>query len=351
MTSSPIRFGIVGAAHYHSLHWGNAANRNPDVDFVGLWDDIEARGRKLSDALGIPFFADVEELLDRCDAIGVTSETQGHPDLVEAACQAGVHTLVEKPMARNLQECAQIIRSLADSNITYMQSFPKRYDDAHRRFVDVVRGGRLGTVTMVRIRHGNDLMLTPTKDGGGWYADPVAAGGGALIDEGVHGADLLNWLLGYPTSVTALASTNGASGGGETHAIALFDYPSGAIGELATSHAFAGGDASVEAYGTLGVAILSGVDLASRDLASAPYLKVANHGDTTFTSIDIVPGFLSGKSAYQGKSVDEFISTLITGVRPPVTLEDGWRAVAMIEGAYQSISTGAKALLPVSLPE
>ncbi len=350
MSMSPTNFGIAGAAHYHSLHWGRAAHQNPDVTFVGLWDDDDNRGTKMSDDLDVPFFSGLDAFLDRCDAIGVTSETSKHPDLVDAASQHGVHVLVEKPMARNLYECSQVVRSVTGSDITYMQSFPKRYDEAHRSLVGLVHEGRLGDVTMVRIRHGNDLRLTSTKDGGGWYADPVAAGGGALIDEGVHGADLLNWLLGYPVSVTAIASAVGDSSGGETNAIALFEYSSGAIGELAASHIFTGGEASVEVHGTLGVAILSGVDLASRDLATAPFLKVAFHGDRAFTNIDVVPGFHAGKASYHGKSVDEFISALRIGTDPPVTLENGWRAVALIEGAYRSISSGTKTDVSSSLP-
>ncbi len=351
MSQPPIRFGILSAAHYHSLHWGRAAIQNSDVSFVGLWDDVDARGRKMSDDLGVPFFSRLEALLDQCDAVGVTSETVKHADLVEAACRHGVHVLVEKPMARNLHECSRIIRSVAASDITYMQSFPKRYDDVHKYLVGLVHDGGLGDVTMVRVRHGNDLRLTSADDAENWYSDPVAAGGGALIDEGVHGADLLNWLLGYPVSVTALATTDRELGGGETSAIALFEYSSGAIGELATSHMFTGGEASVEVHGTLGVAILSGVDLASRDLVTAPFMKVAHHGDREFTGEDIVPGFIAGKAAYHGKNVHEFITALRTGVEPPVTLEEGWRSVAMIETAYRSISGGRKTLLPTSLPD
>lgn len=346
----PINFGILGAAHYHSLHWGRAANNHPNVDFVGLWDDIETRGQEMSVELDVPFVSRLEDLLEMCDAVGVTSETFRHPEHVDAAAGAGVHVLVEKPMARNLAECAQIVRSVATSGITYMQNFPKRYDEIHRNFVDLVHGGELGEVTVVRIRHGNDLKLDDSYGAGTWYADPHAAGGGALIDEGVHGADFLNWLLGYPENVIAIGGGSGAADEGETNAIAVFEYSSGAIGELVASHAFAGGEASVEVYGTLGVAILSGVDLASRELATPPFLKVAHHGDTAFTGSDAVPAFRAGKASYHGKAVDEFITVLATGVDPPVSVEDGWRAVAMIEGAYRSIATGTKTALARSLP-
>ncbi len=346
---APIRFGILSAAHYHSLHWGNAATKNPNVTLVGLWDDNNARGASMAQQLGVPFCADIAPLLDQCDAVGVTSETANHVGLIEAACASGVSVLVEKPMARNLDECVRIGESVADSGITYMQNFPKRYDEAHSELVSIVRRGDLGEISLVRIRHGNDLKLPGHPAANEWYGDPVAAGGGALIDEGIHAADFLYWLMGYPKAATGFADRRLTEGDADTMAVVLFSYSSGAIGEIATGHNFSAGEASIEVHGPLGVAILSGADLGSVDLASPPFLKVALRGETAFRGSDAIPGLRSGKPAYHGRAVDRFVQVLMGNAEPPVSFEEGWRSVAMVQAAYRSIRTERSVHLPLSL--
>jgi myo-inositol 2-dehydrogenase/D-chiro-inositol 1-dehydrogenase len=349
MINAPIKFGILSAAHYHATHWTNAALTNADVDFVGLWDDNEARGREAADSLGVEFVGDLAEMLEQCDAVGITSETVKHVSLVEAAASVGVHVLVEKPMGRSLAECVRIQNVVESTGVTYMQNFTKRYDPAHHELLEILRAGEIGDITMVRIRHGNDLKFDRSTEGG-WYADQQQAGGGALLDEGVHGADLMNWILGYPSSVVAVSTAGPTPQSTDVQAIALYEYPSGAIGELVASHNFAGGEASVEVYGTLGVAIMSGVDLGSRELASAPFLKTALHGEEEFTGRSVVPGFREGKASYHGKAVHQFIKTLTQDAPLLVSFEDGWKAVAMIEAAYSAIATGSKTDLPTRLP-
>jgi myo-inositol 2-dehydrogenase/D-chiro-inositol 1-dehydrogenase len=351
MTNLPIRFGILSAAHYHSFHWGNAATKNPDVTLIGLWDDNVARGTHMARRIEAPFFADLAALLDECDAVGVTSETVNHVALIEAACASGTSVLAEKPMARDLKECAQIGRSVASSGIMYMQNFPKRYDHAHQELVSIVARGELGEISLVRIRHGNDLKLPGHPAADEWYGDPVAAGGGALIDEGIHAADFLYWLMGYPEAVTGFANRPLADGDADTTAVTLFRYASGAIGEIATGHTFSGGEASIEVYGPLGVAILSGADLGSVDLASPPYLKVALRGDTSFRGSDAIPGLRSGVAAYHGKAVDGLVRVLKGEAEPPVSFEDGWRSVAMVQAAYCALRTEKSVHLPLSLQD
>ena len=348
MNEPKLNFGILSAAHYHATHWANAALTNPSISFVGIWDDIPERGREAAATLGVEFISDLHEILDACDAVGITSETIKHVNLVQAASEAGVHVLMEKPMARSLSECEEILRAVDAGGIRYMQNFTKRYDPAHHELIDLLQAGDIGDITMVRIRHGNDLKFDG-KTEGGWYADQDEAGGGALLDEGVHGADLMNWILGYPTSVVALATPGPTPESTDVQAIALYEYESGAIGELVASHSFAGGDASVEVYGTLGVAILSGVDLGSRELATAPFLKTALHESDQFVGRSVVPGFREGKASYHGKAVDQFARTLAQGEAFVVTFEDGWKAVAMIEAAYASIASGMKMKLPTGL--
>ena len=340
-----IGFGILGAAHYHAEHWLAAAKTDPRARVVGVWDADDDRGRAVANGFDVPFFGDRTKLLAQSDAVGIASETRQHAELAIAAAAAGRHMLVEKPMARTTSECDSIIEAVEGSDVVFMQNFPKRYDAAHQELVNAVTSGRIGDIVAIRIRHGNDLKLGHRYQDAGWYANHASAGGGALMDEGIHAVDLLLWLAGYPLDVVALATYDQTQTGVDLTTAAIFRYDSGPLADVTSSHLFAGGNESVEVYGSEGVALLSGVDLASRELATAPHLKFGRAGSSTFEFSDVVPGFVGGRALYHGKSVNEFLTVLQNETPPPVGLREGRRSVAMVEAAYLSIESGTRITL------
>ncbi len=221
--SAPIRFGLLSFAHYHAGFWAEAVANHPEARLAGVWDDDRARGEAAAARHGTRYFAELGALLRECDAVGVTSETVRHADLVEEAARAGVHILCEKPMAATLADCDRIQRAVEASGVVFMQNFPKRFDPVNIELVARVQRGDLGQVVLVRIRHGH---------GGGhqpeflrqWFVDPNLAGGGSLLDEGVHAADFLLWLLGPPERVTAVVSHRALRLQAEDTASAIYSF-------------------------------------------------------------------------------------------------------------------------------
>ena len=135
--------------------------------------------------------------------------------------------------------------------------------------------------------------------------------------------------------------------------LGAFTYDDGLICELAASNTFAAGDNSVEIFGTKGTAILSGIDLASRDVTDSEYLKVChlteeNLQDVTtrrWTVSDIVPRFKTTPQFHQQNPL-QFLEALTRGVAPPNTIEDGRRSLQMILSAYESAKTGKTVRIP-----
>lgn len=335
------RIGMLSFAHYHANFWTQAFLNSPKADFVGVWDDNQARGREAAEKYGVAFFPKLSDLLQECEGVGITAETAYHADLVEEAARAGVNVLLEKPMARNLKECARIVQAVKRSGILVMQNFPKRYDPINHELIRIIDNGELGKIHLVRIRHGNyHLLELGEKASQMWFGKPALAGGGALIDEGVHAADLLLWLLGEPERVFAMTSNQTLGLPLEDTALAIFSFASGVLGEIATSNALVAAEESVEVYGTEGSAIISGVDLASRDLSRAPYLKTFRTGSSreSWQASPIIPRFQQGEFHYQGPL--HFVECLVSGAEPVVPLEDGWKSVAMVEAAYRAAETG-----------
>jgi len=334
------RIAILSFAHYHANFWAEAFREEPGVELVGVWDDDAARGRDAAGRFATRFLADLDDALAACDAVAICSETAAHAPLIERAARAGRAVLCEKPLASDLAGAARIAAAVESSGIAFMQSFPKRFDPVSHELKRLVACGGLGRIGMVRIRHGHFYGLEPDFRQR-WYVDPARSGGGALLDEGVHAADLLCWLFGMPAGVIASASS--ALGlAVEDQAIAVFDYADGMLAEIVSSFSFAAADASIEIYGSEGTALVAGVDLASRDITTSGFLRVHRRGqpEKTWTVSPLVPRFKLGRFHHQNAIA--FARALARGESPPIGLADGMRALTLIMRAYEAIRRGAR---------
>jgi len=336
-----IRFAILSFAHYHANFWAQAINASEDAALAGIWDDDAARGQQAADEYNTTFYADLDALLARCDAVGITSETVKHADLVERAAAAGKHILLEKPMATTVAEARRIQAAVEQSGVIFMQNFPKRYDPINHELVGKVCNGDLGTLSMVRIRHGNYHLLNLGDDvHNHWFGDPALSGGGALIDEGIHAIDFLLWLLGPPQTVYATISSATLGLPLEDTALMTLTYASGVVAQIATSNTLVAAEESVEIYGTGGSAILSGVDLASRDFSRAPFLKFHRHGDPRdhWHGSETVPYFRQGNFHQQGPL--HFLRCIRESIAPVATLQEGVQSLMIVMAGYEAARTG-----------
>jgi predicted dehydrogenase len=338
--AGPIKIGILRFEHYHANFWTKALTRSDDAIYVGFWEPDDALADAAVEIHGVIRYADIDALIADCDAVAVCSATSGHLPLIEKAARAGKAILCEKPIAHTNEDCRKIAEVIKETGVTFMQSFPKRFDPINHEIRTVLDSNEIGALTMVRIRHGhNHGTLTPGF-GEGWFADPSQSGGGTLIDEGVHAADYLRWTFGEPSKVCATISSDTLGLDVEDSAIAIFKWDNGLIGEVTTSWSFAAADTSVEVYGTKGTILLSGVDIASRPNREKDFLKIyrLKDGKGEWTHSQSVPAFKTG--VFHEHVAWNFVSALREGRPMPVTLKDGWHAFAMIDAAYKSARSG-----------
>lgn len=130
-------------------------------------------------------------------ALYVATPNHRHRAAVEAAAAAGKPVLCEKPMAATVADAEAMAAACARAGLAYGTAFDQRHHPAHAAMRAAVASGRLGTVTAVRIVYACWLdagWCRTTPDN--WRADPVRAGGGALMDLAPHGLDLVQFLLG-----------------------------------------------------------------------------------------------------------------------------------------------------------
>ncbi|HVW57317.1 MAG TPA: Gfo/Idh/MocA family oxidoreductase [Rhizobiaceae bacterium] len=332
-----LRIAVLGAEHYHANFWIKAFLRSEGVAVAGVWDKDRAKAAALAGHHGVGVVENLDMLLGDSDAVAICSATSEHVGFVREASRRRLPILCEKPLGATVSDGLEIERIVKESGVPFMQSFPKRFDPINHEIRSLLADRALGTVTLCRIRHGHGHGFE--KDfRRSWFADPALSGGGTLLDEGVHAADFLRWMFGEPGSVSAAISSAALGLPVEDTAVATFHFQSGMLAEVTTSWCFTAADASIEIYGTEGTLLLSGVDLASRATHESAFLRVYSRKAGRWSASSTVPHFKTG--VFHEHVAWAFVRALKEGGPMPVTLEDGMRALAMVEAAYRSAASG-----------
>ena len=138
------------------------------------------------------------------DVVIVATHNESLAEISYAAVDASKHVLVEKPGARSVAEIDAILEGVRRRPRLVLVGFNHRYHPALRKARELVDAGALGELMFVRGRYGHGGRVGYDKE---WRADPMLAGGGELIDQGVHLIDLSRWFLGDFAAVTGFAHT------------------------------------------------------------------------------------------------------------------------------------------------
>ena len=194
-----VRWGIAG------FGWVARDYTVPGIEAAGgrvvAVADPSPSAQAKAASVGIAAFDDVATMLGQTEveALYVATPNNLHLPAVRAAAAAGIPVLCEKPMAASLADAQAMAAAIAVSGTLYGTAFDQRYHPAHRAIAEHVVAGAIGSVTAVRIVYACwvDPAWSPTGDAN-WRADPVAAGGGAVIDLALHGLDLAQMLVGEP---------------------------------------------------------------------------------------------------------------------------------------------------------
>jgi predicted dehydrogenase len=167
------------------------------------------------------------------DAIVVCTPNGLLAEIAIAALGAGKHVLIEKPMGRNHGEALRVADAAAASGRTLKVGFNHRYHPALARAHAIVTGGELGEVLSIRARYGHGGRPGIERE---WRADPELAGGGHLLDQGVHLTDLVHWFAGVPDEAFCMMQTAfWPIAPLEDNAYALFRWATGRVAQLHVS--------------------------------------------------------------------------------------------------------------------
>jgi predicted dehydrogenase len=248
-----MRVAMLGFWHVHADDYAGEAQGHPDVEIVGAWDEDPTRGAAGAADLGVPYHADLAELLARPDVDGVivTTRTTAHRDVIIAAAEAGKHVFTEKVLALTPTEAREIVDAVDRRAVKLVVSLPRLSHGYTLAIREILGSGRLGEVTQVRVRLSHDGAV-----GRRWlparFFEPEEAGGGALVDLGCHPLYLTRLFLGVmPESISAeFGRVTGQAV--DDNSVAIMRSPSGAIGIAETGFVNPASPFTVEIHGTEG---------------------------------------------------------------------------------------------------
>ena len=328
--SNKIKAALIGCGMIADTHLTALLNAGADV--VGVYDANLDRAAGFAAARGMKAYNSMDELLsDDITVVSVCTPSGTHASLAETIMEHGKYAIVEKPMALTVEECARIIEVEKKTGRFCAPISQLRFSPVFRQVRTAIEEGRFGRMIMGLLSM--KYYRAPSYYAGSWRGTKAMDGGGALMNQGIHGIDMMCGMLGYPISVSGHTATLLHDIEVEDTAVASLVFPNGTLGVIdgstAVTHAK---PRRLELCGTTASLTLEedvivhtdGIDLLSRTESG-----YKSFFDPTAISTDL--------HEYQFCN----ILAAIAGNEPLFyTSEEALKTVAVITAIYESSRTG-----------
>ena len=315
---TPIRLAILGCGAITREEHIRAVVAHPSVELAALVDLEVSRAQKLirDNSLRCNAFADFHEVLGEIEAVINALPNHLHAATNQACLSAGLHVLCEKPLAMTSAEAQRCAELAKEKKLVLAVGMNRRFAASHPLLKLILEEGLLGSIHSYDFQYGGAFDW---RSASGFYFDRAKAGGGALVDFGVHMIDsVLDWF--GPVDSFNYQDDDWGSG---VEANVLLDLKHdgrhGAIaGHLQLSRTF-GLKNRLLVQGSAAAAEISVHDpeavVIHRAIAGVPVSQTFHLEN------------FRGKSSY-GRQLDNFVSSIVNGSKPEV---DGWQAVRTME--------------------
>jgi predicted dehydrogenase len=339
-----LRLGVIGVG----MGSGHVSGYQKDgrAEVAAVCDVNEERLLAAAERLGVPrdrLYTEAAEMYRKADLDGVSIAVPNkfHAPLTLAAFKAGLHVLCEKPMAMTVKEAEAMLAAQRKAGKNLMINFSYRFLDMSCALKQQVEAGVVGDIyfgrTVWHRRRGIPGF-------GGWFTNKELAGGGPLIDLGVHRVDLALWLMGYPDPVAISGSTYNVIAKElakrakktftvEDLACGIVKFANGASLLVEASWAVNNNQEEemiTTLYGTKGGLVQKNLNGTYQWRAEV----YTEEGGNFYTKV-LDKASVSSPSAYS-----EFVSSILEKRPPSAPGEDGLKVMKVLEGLYRSAETG-----------
>ena len=347
MTPPVLGFGIVGLGMIAEFH-AQAIAQVPGARLAGIATRNADKAAAFAAKHSVPFHTtDIAALVARpdIDIVCITTPSGAHLEAALAAIRAGKHVVIEKPIEIDTARTDEILRAAEAAGVRIAPIFQGRFGDGARTVKAAVAAGRLGRLVLASNYvkwHRTAQYYTPPR---GLRAND---GGGAVINQAIHGLDLLLWFVGMPAEVFAWSTRRVHTGiEVEDTAVATLKFPDGALGGFEASTAlWPGWSRRHELCGENGSIILEDDRIVRWEF------RDALPGDDAIRAAGQANNLGSGASDPKAISTEGHrrqLQDLVDAIREkrPHVLDgrEGRKAVALVNAIYQSAERG----VPVKL--
>jgi len=335
--------GLIGGGGISETH-ARAALAIPGVRLAAVHGLRQDRVRRLCETWGGTPYRDLEAFLAHrpMDLVIVGSPSGLHAAHAAAAAGRGLHVLVEKPLDITLDRVDALMAAAAAAGVVLGACFQDRFKPGIVRLKQLIDEGTLGRVLTIEGRMPWYRPPSYYVDSH-WRGTRALDGGGALMNQGIHTADLLLWLGGAVMAVQARTATLLHAIEAEDTASALLEFASGALGTIfATTAAYPGWPRRITVTGTEGTAAIEGDDLVSVVVRGGAAIDgVASAADATVASASPVVSDAGPHRAV----IEDFLAAIRDGRPPRCDGRDARRSVALILAIYEAAAASARVVV------
>ena len=318
-----MRVGLVGAGFIGAVHLGAYANM-PEVEVVGVADAVPEIATAGAAVVGARAYSSYEELVaaEDVDVVDVCLPTAFHRELALKVARDGKHLILEKPIARSLEDAKAILDAFDGNSRRLFVGHVVRFFPEYACIKEMIDAGELGTVGVARTSR-RSPFLTGWND---WYAD-WRMSGGVLLDLVIHDFDFLRWALGEVERVYA-RGVMGREYNRLDYALVTLRFEGGAIAHVEGQWGYPGPfNYSTEVAGSRAMVTVDSTDQAPVRLLGG----ATDPGES--------PDVIVGKSPFQTE-LEHFIRCAATGEESIVGGRDAYEALRIGHAAIESVKSG-----------
>ncbi|MEY4929552.1 MAG: hypothetical protein RI909_276 [Bacteroidota bacterium] len=211
--AAPLRVGVAGLTHSH-VHWILGRPDRGDIQLVGIAEPNKALAERFLKQHGLPmslWFATLEEMIEatKPEAVTAFGSIYEHLAVVKACAPRGIHVMVEKPLAVSVDHASQMQALAKKYNIQLLTNYETTWYATNHKVNELVQKNQLGTLRKIVVHDGHEgpKEIGVNSEFLDWLTDPKQNGGGAVIDFGCYGANLITWLAKGERPVSVMALT------------------------------------------------------------------------------------------------------------------------------------------------